>query len=110
MAIHTCLVTYIYLVTCTVYVRPKLVVLVFVRPNSSYVPPKLKVIGQVKYLFAALITICSLNGNKCDILHSCIFTVLHFEEHYSTKLKCALLAYCSFIILLYLTAHKVIFH
>jgi hypothetical protein len=34
------------------------VVLVFVRPNSSYVRPKLKVIGQmscqVKYLFAAL--------------------------------------------------------
>jgi hypothetical protein len=32
--------------------------LVFVRPNSSYVRPKLKVIGQmscqVKYLFAAL--------------------------------------------------------
>jgi hypothetical protein len=42
----------------TVYVRPNLVVLVFVRPNSSYVRPKLKVIGQmscqVKYLFAAL--------------------------------------------------------
>jgi hypothetical protein len=51
MAIHTCLVTYIYLVTY-------IVVLVFVRPNSSYVRPKLKVIGQmscqVKYLFAAL--------------------------------------------------------
>ena len=35
-----------------------LVVLVFVRPNSSYVRPKLKVIGQmscqVKYLFSAL--------------------------------------------------------
>jgi hypothetical protein len=35
------------------------VVLVFVRPNSSYVRPKLEVIGQmscqVKYLFAALI-------------------------------------------------------
>jgi hypothetical protein len=34
------------------------VVLVFVQPNSSYVRPKLKVIGQmscqVKYLFAAL--------------------------------------------------------
>jgi hypothetical protein len=32
--------------------------LVFVRPNSSYVRPKLKVIGQmscqVRYLFAAL--------------------------------------------------------
>jgi hypothetical protein len=41
-----------------IYVRPNLVVLVFVRPNSSYVRPKLKVIGQmscqVKYLFAAL--------------------------------------------------------
>jgi hypothetical protein len=37
------------------------VVLVFVRPNSSYVRPKLKVIGQmscqVKYLFAALFVI-----------------------------------------------------
>jgi hypothetical protein len=58
MAIHTCLVTYIYLVTYTIYVRPNLVVLVFVRPNSSYVRPKLEVIGQmscqVKYLFAAL--------------------------------------------------------
>jgi hypothetical protein len=57
MAIHTCLVTYIYLVT---YICPTkfIVVLVFVRPNSSYVRPKLKVIGQmscqVKYLFAAL--------------------------------------------------------
>jgi hypothetical protein len=61
MAIHTCLVTYIFLVTY-IYVRPNLVVLVFVRPNSSYVRPKLKVIGQmscqVKYLFAALILIC----------------------------------------------------
>jgi hypothetical protein len=41
-----------------IYVRPNLVVLVFVRPNSSYVQPELKVIGQmscqVKYLFAAL--------------------------------------------------------
>jgi hypothetical protein len=55
------------------------------------------------------ITICSLNGNKCDILHSSSFTVLHFEEHYSTKPKCALIAYCPFIILLYLTAYKVIF-
>ena len=49
---------YIYLVTYTIYVRPNLVVLVFVRPNSSYVRPKLEVIGQmscqVKYLFAAL--------------------------------------------------------
>ena len=49
---------YIYLVTYTVYVRPNLVVLVFVRPNSNYVRPKLKVIGQmscqVKYLFVAL--------------------------------------------------------
>ena len=49
----------------TVYVRPNLVVLVFVRPNSSYVRPKLKVIGQmscqVKYLFAALYSIyCTL--------------------------------------------------
>ena len=56
MAIHTRLVTYIYLVTY--YVRLNLVMLVFVRPNSSYVRPKLKVIGQmscqVKYLFAAL--------------------------------------------------------
>ena len=53
MAIHTCLVTYIYLVTY-------IVVLVFVLPNSSYVRPKLKVIGQmscqVKYLFAALVS------------------------------------------------------
>jgi hypothetical protein len=58
MAIHTCLVTYIYLVMYTIYVRPNLVVLVFVQPNSSYVRPKLEVIGQmsyqVKYLFAAL--------------------------------------------------------
>ena len=57
MAIHTRLVTYIYLVTY--YVRLNLVMLVFVRPNSSYVRPKLKVIGQmsrqVKYLFAALL-------------------------------------------------------
>jgi hypothetical protein len=43
-------------------------------------------------------------------LHSSSFTVLHFEEHYSTELKCALLAYCPFIILLYLTSYKVIFH
>jgi hypothetical protein len=65
MAIHTCLVTYIYLVTymyIMTYICPtkfNLVVLVFVRPNSSYVRPKLKVIGQmscqVKYLFAALL-------------------------------------------------------
>jgi hypothetical protein len=38
--------------------------LVFVRPNSSYVRPKLKVIGQmscqVKYLFAALVTLAGL--------------------------------------------------
>jgi hypothetical protein len=42
-----------------IYVRPNLVMLVFVRPNSSYVRPKLKVIGQiqVKYLFAALYVI-----------------------------------------------------
>jgi hypothetical protein len=55
MAIHTRLVTYTYLVTY--YVRLNLVMLVFVRPNSSYVRPKLNVIGQmscqVKYLFAA---------------------------------------------------------
>jgi hypothetical protein len=55
--IHTCLVTYIYILW-RIYVRPNLVVLVFVRPNSSYVRPKLKVIGQmscqVKYLFAAM--------------------------------------------------------
>jgi hypothetical protein len=48
---------YIYILW-RIYVRPNLVVLVFVRPNSSYVRPKLKVIGQmscqVKYLFAAL--------------------------------------------------------
>jgi hypothetical protein len=51
-----------WLISCdvyTIYVRPNLVVLVFVRPNSSYVRPKLEVIGQmscqVKYLFAALI-------------------------------------------------------
>ena len=58
MAIHTRLVTYIYLVTY--YVRLNLVMLVFVRPNSSYARPKLKVIGQmscqVKYLFAALVS------------------------------------------------------
>ena len=47
MAIHTCLVTYIYLVTYTIYVRPNLVLLVFVRPNLSYVRPKLEVIGQM---------------------------------------------------------------
>ena len=67
MAIHTCLVTYIYLVTYIGYVRPNLVMLVFVRPNSSYVRPKLKVIGQmscqVKYLFAAL---CS-EYDACDV-------------------------------------------
>jgi hypothetical protein len=48
---------YIYLLW-RIYVRPNLVMLVSVRPNSSYVWPKLKVIGQmscqVKYLFAAL--------------------------------------------------------
>jgi hypothetical protein len=50
-----------------IYVRPNLVVLVFVRPNSGYVRPKLKVIGQmscqVKYLFAAL---------------TCVYTRLYF--------------------------------
>jgi hypothetical protein len=58
MAIHTHLVTYIYIYLVTYYVQLNLVMLVFVRPNSSYVRPKLKVIGQmscqVKYLFAAL--------------------------------------------------------
>jgi hypothetical protein len=48
-----------YLLTYSIYVRPNLVMLVFVRPNSSYVRPKLKMIGQmscqVKYLFAALV-------------------------------------------------------
>jgi hypothetical protein len=66
MAIHTRLVTYIYLVTY--YVRLNLVMLVFVRPNSSYVRPKLKVIGQmscqVKYLFAALLKGHSVTTRK----------------------------------------------
>jgi hypothetical protein len=52
------LVSWLVYILCGIYVRPNLVVLVFVRPNLSYVRPKLKVIGQmscqVKYLFAAL--------------------------------------------------------
>jgi hypothetical protein len=52
MAIHTLFIPNKYKYTKFI------VVLVFVRPNSSYVRPKLKVIGQmscqVKYLFAAL--------------------------------------------------------
>ena len=65
MAIPTCLVTDIYLVT---HICPTkfIVVLVFVQPNSSYDRPKLKVIGQmschVKYLFAAL---CVLHYHVC---------------------------------------------
>ena len=71
MAIHTCLVTYIYLVTY-------IVVLVFVLPNSSYVRPKLKVIGQmscqVKYLFAALgWTFNSYLPSMFNKLHTPIF-------------------------------------
>ena len=76
--LHTCLVTYIYLVTYTVYVRPNLVVLVFVRPNSSYARPKLKVIGQmscqVKYLFAALQTNRSThnqNTYRSSLINAC---------------------------------------
>jgi hypothetical protein len=50
----------------TIYVRPNLVVLVFVQPNSSYVRPKLEVIGQmsyqVKYLFAALQSVPFINS------------------------------------------------
>jgi hypothetical protein len=48
--------------------------LVFVRPNSSYVRPKLKVIGQmscqVKYLFAALrkISLFDWNSKKIKII------------------------------------------
>jgi hypothetical protein len=53
------LVSWLIYILWRIYVRPNLVVLVFVRPNSSYVRPKLKVIGQmpcqVKYLFAALV-------------------------------------------------------
>ena len=64
MAIHTCLVTYIYLVTYTIYVRPNLVVLVFVRPNSSYVRPKLEVIGHLNVL-SSQIFICS-PAAKCE--------------------------------------------
>jgi hypothetical protein len=52
------LVSWLIYILWRIYVRPNLVILVFVRPNSSYVRPKLKVIGQmscqVKYLFAAL--------------------------------------------------------
>jgi hypothetical protein len=57
-----------------IYVRPNLVMLVFVRLNSSYVRPKLKVIGQmschVKYLFAALqycSTVSSRISYRCGI-------------------------------------------
>jgi hypothetical protein len=54
------LVSWLIYILWRIYVRPNLVVLVFVRLNSSYVRPKLKVIGQmscqVKYLFAALIS------------------------------------------------------
>jgi hypothetical protein len=82
MAIHTCLVTYIYLVTY--YVRPNLVMLVFVRPNSSYVRPKLKVIGQmscqVKYLFAALVINKLLNSFKGS-LKDCAHTVRIQDVH-----------------------------
>jgi hypothetical protein len=52
------LVSWLIYILWRIYVRPNLVMLVFVRPSSSYVRPKLKVIGQmscqVKYLFAAL--------------------------------------------------------
>jgi hypothetical protein len=54
------LVAWLIYILWRIYVRPNLVMLVFVRPNSSYVRPKLKVIGQmfcqVKYSFAALST------------------------------------------------------
>ena len=57
MAIYILVLWLIYILW-RIYVQPNLVMLVFVRPNSSYVRPKLKVIGQmscqVKYLFAAL--------------------------------------------------------
>jgi hypothetical protein len=52
------LVSWLIYILSRIYVRPNLVMLVFVRPNSGYVRPKLKVIGQmsyqVKYIFAAL--------------------------------------------------------
>jgi hypothetical protein len=57
-----------------------IVVLVFVRPNSSYVRPKLKVIGQmscqVKYLFAALITA----KHVWFIVHCFSFHTGHFGD------------------------------
>jgi hypothetical protein len=52
------LVLWLIYILWRIYVQPNLVMLVFVRLNSSYVRSKLKVIGQmscqVKYLFAAL--------------------------------------------------------
>jgi hypothetical protein len=60
--------------------------LVFVRPNSSYVRPKLKVIGQmscqVKYLFAALKLVTSTGKKQCEYNYLqtcnnlCVFTCM----------------------------------
>jgi hypothetical protein len=66
-----------------IYVRPNLVMLVFVRPNSSYVRPKLKVIGQmscqVKYLFAALLVLRVdeiSNQNKSSTYHVIVINII----------------------------------
>jgi hypothetical protein len=69
MAIQTCLVTYIYLVT---YICPTKFSDVGFCPTKFklYVRPKLKVIGQmscqVKYLFAALKLVTSTGKNQCE--------------------------------------------
>jgi hypothetical protein len=77
------------------YVRLNLVMLAFVRQNSSYVRPKLKVIGQmscqVKYLFAALLIIPVLftkrltrsQGPFMWVLTHYYFTVLNVERNYN---------------------------
>jgi hypothetical protein len=68
-------------ISCNVYMSDQLSVLVFVRPNLSYVRPKLKLIGQmfcqVKYLFAAL--------------HGCFTKVYNFFEYLTVATRVELI-------------------
>jgi hypothetical protein len=61
------LVLWLIYILWRIYVRPNLVVLVFVRP-------KLKVIGQmscqVKYLIAALLTVSRIHNKPCDMINT----------------------------------------
>jgi hypothetical protein len=85
------LVSWLLYILWRIYVRPNFVMLVFVRLNSSYVRPKLKVIGQmscqVKYLFAALPTISTKIQPWISILSLNIFFLLPCSHEPRTALS-----------------------